>query len=228
VRAPLRGRSAHLPLLVALLAALAQLLGAPAAAAAEDSPYHADRVVVVGVPGLVWSDVTAEQTPAIRALAEDAAIGALSVRAARSTTCLIDGWATLGAGNRARFPGPEDSVPPVPLPTVPLPDGEAAPPTGDGEPAAEAADVALAHCGLQQLVARIGFPDPVATVRRIGEDEATRRFGAEPGALGAAVGCAGVVGTAPTVAVARAGVELTRETGCPPARPWGSCSAPAR
>ena len=60
-----------------------------------------------------------------------ASIGALSVRAARGTTCLLDGWATLGAGNRARFPGPDDGLPPVPLPTVPLPeDGPGAPVPG--------------------------------------------------------------------------------------------------
>ena len=54
-------------------------------------------------------------------------IGAMSVRAARSTTCILDGWATLGAGNRARVPGPDDGLPPVPVPTVPLPEDQAAP-----------------------------------------------------------------------------------------------------
>ena len=47
-------------------------------------------------------------------MAGDSAIGALSVRAARSTTCVLDGWATLGAGNRARVPGPDEGLPPVP------------------------------------------------------------------------------------------------------------------
>ena len=93
----------------------------------------ADRVLVVGVPGLTWDDVDPEATPELWDLAGESAIGALSVRAARSTTCLLDGWATLGAGNRARVPGPDEGLPPVPLPTVPLPERPAAPtptPTG--------------------------------------------------------------------------------------------------
>jgi hypothetical protein len=87
-----------------LVLLLTVLLGwAPQAAAAEEP---VDRVLVIGVPGLVWSDVDPETTPTLWAMAEQGSVGALSVRAARGTTCLLDGWATLGAGNRARFPGP--------------------------------------------------------------------------------------------------------------------------
>jgi hypothetical protein len=191
----------------------------PAAGAADGgSDVAADRVVIVGVPGLVWDDVDAERTPELWALADESPIGAVSVRAARSTTCVLDGWTTLGAGNRARFPGPDDGLPPVPLPQVPLPDDQAtpqpAPGDGDGEesedPPATAMDTTLSHCGLQERVASVALVDPEATVQRSAEDEGTTRFGAEPGALGSAVGCATVSGRAATLAVAAQGVDIAR------------------
>jgi hypothetical protein len=227
-----RGRAAlvgvPLAVLLAVLAVLAGLGSGSAAAAAGDD-YAADRVVVVGVPGLAWSDVTEEQTPELWALAEESPIGAMSVRAARSTTCLLDGWGTLGAGNRARFPGAEEPIPPVPLPTVPLPedtpadpaDATATPSSPGAAPEEPAVDASLSHCGLQEQVAGLGLTEPETTVQRMAEDEATRRFGADPAALGSAVGCAGVVGKAATVAVAAPGVELTVE----PALPGGPALA---
>lgn len=61
-----------------------------------------NRVVVVGVPGLNWSDVDPETTPELSALAESEAVGSLTTRGASSFACPRDGWVTLGAGNRAR------------------------------------------------------------------------------------------------------------------------------
>ncbi|TYP81972.1 hypothetical protein [Blastococcus xanthinilyticus] len=205
-----------------LLVLLLALLGALPTAAGAAEPYAADRVVVVGVPGLTWADVDPQATPELWELAEGSAIGALSVRAARSTSCLLDGWATLGAGNRARFPGTDQGLPPVPLPTVPLPDGTAGPGEASGDPAAEAPaaeeprlDTSLTHCGLQERVAGVALGDPGATVARIAEDAGTVRFGAEPGALGEAVGCASVVGRAAALAVAAPGVRLRTVDGLP-------------
>ena len=193
-----------------LVVLLAVLLGAPSVPASADGgadPYAADRVVVVGVPGLAWSDLAPERTPELWGLAGDAAIGALSVRAARPRTCILDGWATLGAGNRARYPGPEEP----PLPTVPIPgetgqDGPAAGEDGDDSTGAEGP---ASLCDLQQTIAQVALPDPERSVQRIAEDEGTRRFGAEPGALGAAVGCATAVGRPAALAVAAPGVEVT-------------------
>lgn len=197
-----------------LLAVLATLAGlaAPAAAAPAGDDVRADRVLVVGVPGLTWSDVTPDGTPELWALAGDSTLGAMSVRAARGTTCVLDGWATIGAGNRARVPGPDDGLPPVPLPTVPIPEDPADPdaptgPPGDEEPAM---DSSLTYCGLQERLVAVGLDDPRATVGRTAEDEGTRRFGSQPAALGEAVGCATVVGRAAALAVAAPGVELTR------------------
>ncbi len=205
--------------LTVALALLALLLGVtgPAVAAPADDGLRADRVLVVGVPGLTWADVTPEATPQLWALAGDSTIGAMSVRAARATTCVLDGWATIGAGNRVRVPGPDDGLPPVPLPTVPIPEDPADPAAPTAPPADEepALDSSLTYCGLQERLVTDGLDDPRATVQRTAEDEGTARFGAEPGALGRAVGCATVVGQAPALAVAAPDVELTRPEALP-------------
>ncbi|WNV77591.1 hypothetical protein [Geodermatophilus sp. DSM 44513] len=202
-------------LLLAVLAVLAAVLTAAPAGAAPAGPT-ADRVVVVGVPGLVWDDVDPQATPRLWALAEDSPIGAVSVRAARSTTCVLDGWVTLGAGNRARFPAPEESAPPVPLPTVPLPGQPPGVPPPDDAPApAPPAGPALSHCGLQERLAATGLADPQGAVAAVADDPASARFGADPAALGEAVGCATVAGRAPALAVAAPGVPLARSEQLP-------------
>ena len=180
---------------VLLLAVLAVLLTAvpvpaPPAAAAPAEGASADRVVVVGVPGLVWDDVDPQATPALWALAEGSPIGAVSVRAARATSCVLDGWATLGAGNRARFPAPDESMPPVPLPTVPLPtkapaDPGAQPPPEEVPPVPPASP-ALSHCGLQERLAAAGLADPQAAVAAVAADPARARRLAEAGSRQAA------------------------------------------
>ncbi len=221
------GRRWVLPLVLLLTV----LLGwAPAASAGEETAGEdaaadeltaAERVVVVGVPGLVWSDVDPATTPNLWDMAEQGSIGALSVRAARGTTCLLDGWATLGAGNRARFPGPDDGLPPVPLPTVPLPEEGPGFPVPEDAPADDAVepeprvDTSLSYCGLQERVAAVALDDPAATVQRTADDEGTTRFGAEPAALGAEVGCAAVSGRAAALAVAAPDVRLERRVVLP-------------
>jgi hypothetical protein len=181
-------------LLLSVLAVLA--LGGPAATASVPADWRAARVLVVGVPGLVWADLDPVRTPRLWALAEDGAIGALSVRAARSTTCVLDGWSTLGAGNRARYPGPAEPIPPVPVDPGTAADGS------PGTASAPVMDATLSYCGVEEQVASIGLHDPPATLARVAEDEATMRFGAEPGALGDAVGCATVVGRGASLAAA--------------------------
>jgi hypothetical protein len=102
-------RVTRLLLLALLLAPIMQL---PYPAHAQP-PYknsmigEAERpaVVVVGVPGLRWSDVNPTDTPALARLADAAAVGLLSVRTAAPVDCPTDGWLTLGAGNRVRSTG---------------------------------------------------------------------------------------------------------------------------
>ncbi|WP_405085780.1 hypothetical protein [Microbispora sp. NBC_01389] len=65
-----------------------------------------ERVVLVGIPGLMWSDVTPEDTPALWRLAGESAIGSLSARTVRKDgTCPYDGWLTVSAGVRSAVGG---------------------------------------------------------------------------------------------------------------------------
>ncbi|MFD6953539.1 hypothetical protein A6A08_00045 [Nocardiopsis sp. TSRI0078] len=58
-------------------------------------------VVLVGVPGLLWEDVTRENTPTLWEMAEKGSIGNVSIRTATSRTCPTDGWLSVSAGQRA-------------------------------------------------------------------------------------------------------------------------------
>ena len=84
------------------------LAGAPSAGAdAMTADPATPRLVVVGAPGLSWSDLEGGELPALDALAEQGALGSLTVRAVRSRACAVDGWLTLSAGRRAAdLPGP--------------------------------------------------------------------------------------------------------------------------
>jgi hypothetical protein len=95
-----RRLGAGLVVLAALLAGAGVAAAAPGRPAPAVAAPPARPVVVVGVAGLRWDDVTAA-TPALAGLARTAAVGALSVKAPTAVTCRADGWLTLGAGNRA-------------------------------------------------------------------------------------------------------------------------------
>ena len=83
---------------------------AAGATASEDAP-----IVIVGAPGLAWSDLDRDDLPALGAMAESGAVGSLTVRGVRSRSCAVDGWLTLSAGRRAGdLPGPcRDPLPVV-------------------------------------------------------------------------------------------------------------------
>ena len=92
--------------LAALVAAVVVLL--LAAARVADGPdtqplEPADRVVVLGVPGLTWDDIDARTTPHLADAVQRGQSGLLTARGASSFSCPLDGWTTLGAGNRARY-----------------------------------------------------------------------------------------------------------------------------
>ncbi|MQA86228.1 MAG: hypothetical protein GEV03_16740 [Streptosporangiales bacterium] len=110
-------------LFVALVAALlGQLLVLPAPAGHAVSHVSgpsgraspSDRVVLIGVPGLRWGDVTEDSTPTLWRLAGEGSAGSLTVRTVRSLTCPADGWLTISAGNRADLAGNECAMPPEP------------------------------------------------------------------------------------------------------------------
>src|SRR5665811_1728149 len=71
------------------------------AGAADAADPGQGRVVVVGVAGLRWADVSPEATPALWSLAQHAAIGTVAARSVRSSACPADGGLTISAGARA-------------------------------------------------------------------------------------------------------------------------------
>jgi len=127
---------------VALGAALAvPLLGAPAAGAsvasapaAESSPVAASaaaapgllggpgvrHVVIVGISGLRWNQVTPAAAPELWRLADGGSVGSLVDYAQQPLSCPADGWLTLNAAARAQGPRPC-----APSPAV-VPDGAGA------------------------------------------------------------------------------------------------------
>jgi len=94
------------------------LLGAPAAASttAASSPAlvpAAGHVVIVGISGLTWADVTPTATPTLWRLAEAGSVGSLVDYAQQSLSCPADGWLTLNAAARAQGPRPCAPLPAV-------------------------------------------------------------------------------------------------------------------
>ncbi|MEU6426940.1 hypothetical protein ABZ860_13690 [Microbispora sp. NPDC046973] len=78
---------------------------AAAGLAAGPATARGERVVLVGIPGLMWSDVTPADTPNLWRLAGESALGSLSVRAVRKDTCPYDAWLTVSAGVRSAVGG---------------------------------------------------------------------------------------------------------------------------
>ncbi|MGD0607736.1 MAG: hypothetical protein ABSA53_29645 [Streptosporangiaceae bacterium] len=91
-------------LLGCLLAVLAVAGGAAAAAPARAATAAAParHVVVVGISGLRWSEVSAAATPTLWRLAGQGSVGSLVDYAVLPLTCPADGWLTLNAGARAQ------------------------------------------------------------------------------------------------------------------------------
>ena len=101
--------SALLACLLAVLA-VAALPGSTAQASpaqastaqASTAPPRAQHVVVVGLSGLRWSDVSQARTPALWRLAGQGSVGNLVDYAVKPLTCPADGWLTLNSGARAQ------------------------------------------------------------------------------------------------------------------------------
>lgn len=64
-------------------------------------PKPGESLVVVGLGGLSWDDVSAKDTPTLWGLLRDGSAGSVSVKSLRLTTCPTDGWATVSAGEAA-------------------------------------------------------------------------------------------------------------------------------
>jgi hypothetical protein len=88
-------------LLLVLAPVLAPLAGA-AGAAPPASAAPARHVVVVGLSGLRWSDVSRAATPTLWRLAGQGSVGNLVDYAVLPLTCPADGWLTLNTGARTQ------------------------------------------------------------------------------------------------------------------------------
>jgi hypothetical protein len=101
--------------------AAATLPGQPARAsqeAAAGAPgARPHPVVLIGIPGLRWSDISGPATPALWRLAGSGSVGSLVVTAVQTRTCPADAWLTVNAAARAAVPRPK-SGPCPPLPAV--------------------------------------------------------------------------------------------------------------
>jgi hypothetical protein len=91
------------------------LLSAPAALAAAPTTQApaARHVVIVGISGLRWNQVTPAATPELWRLASGGSVGSLVDYAQQSLACPADGWLTLNAAARAQGPRPCDPLPAV-------------------------------------------------------------------------------------------------------------------
>ncbi len=99
--------------------------GAPRAAA---PPRH---VILAGIGGLRWSDVSATATPALWRLASTGSVGSLVVGGIHPLTCPADGWLTLNSGARAATPHPPAGL----CPAIPAVTAHLARPAGQPGPA---------------------------------------------------------------------------------------------
>lgn len=94
---------------VAFASLIAVLAAVSPAVAEGDEDAEPGGVVVVGVPGLTWDDISASETPAMWDLAGSGATASMSVRTIGSWTCAEAAWASLGAGERAGGAAPRDA-----------------------------------------------------------------------------------------------------------------------
>jgi hypothetical protein len=87
--------------------------GVAAAAAARER-----HVIIVGIGGLLWSEVSPGRTPVLWQIAEQGAVGSLDVSGVRPRTCPAEGWLTLNAAARAALPGAGEGPCPAGPPVV--------------------------------------------------------------------------------------------------------------
>jgi hypothetical protein len=115
---------------VAAVAVLSVLISLrPAAQADQRTAAASAPTVIIGIPGLMWSDLGEHRTPTLWRLTGEGGAGGLSVRTTRPSTCPMDGWLTLSAGQRARMANGNCGLPSAPV----LPgqtSGGVAPPQG--------------------------------------------------------------------------------------------------
>src|SRR5580693_8212844 len=89
-------------LVTVLLAAVLTTVLTAAAAPPAAAQAPARHVVIVGLSGLRWSDLSPTATPTLWRLAGQGSVGSLVDYAVLPLTCPADGWLTLNSGARAQ------------------------------------------------------------------------------------------------------------------------------
>jgi hypothetical protein len=91
-----------LGLIVAALAVLTVLVAlADGTSLARPSRPSARPVIVIGISGLRWSDISPRATPALWRLAQEGSTASFVTTTVHTITCPDDAWLTLNAGDRA-------------------------------------------------------------------------------------------------------------------------------
>jgi hypothetical protein len=75
--------------------------GAAGTAAIAERAGTSHHVVLIGIPGLRWSDMSAAATPALWRLATAGSVGSVVVITVYTRTCPVDAWLTLNSGASA-------------------------------------------------------------------------------------------------------------------------------
>ena len=169
----------------ALVAVLTGVGSGSARAAGQPAAAVSAHVVIVGISGLRWSDVSASATPALWAVAGAGSPGSLVDFAVGPRTCPADAWLTLNGGDRAQVPrGSGGSCPAVPVVT--------------------------GRSGAVGVPGGVGVPGParVAAMRSLVAYNRTLKYGPRWGLLASAAGrggCATAVGPGAAVALAGPG-----------------------
>jgi hypothetical protein len=88
-------------LVLALLSGVVALTVATPAQAAPTTDAGTPPVMLIGVTGLRWDDVTTLTTPALWNLSREGAIGLVAARSVASRACPADGWLVVSTGTRA-------------------------------------------------------------------------------------------------------------------------------
>jgi hypothetical protein len=222
-----------LPYLLAFGVALVAILALVPRPQPDAVRVPVSHVVLAGAPGLRWDDVSPFETPNLWALAREGSVGALTVRSARTPTCPVDGWLTLGAGNYTRGPDePVDGACPLEYPRIePAGDGALLPPAERAALSAENDEIdndtelgALSESA--RCTAAVGPGAALAAARPFGRIDRYQPS-VDEGISDLLAGCAlsfvdlGIVdgtGTARVVAARRADAALAAVLGARPAR----------
>jgi hypothetical protein len=103
------------PLAAGTLAGAGALLATSAPAAAAQ-PVTSHPVILIGIAGLRWNDISRSATPEMWRLAATGSVGSLVTTTVHTVTCPADAWLTLNAGDRAAEPpAARLRCPPVPV-----------------------------------------------------------------------------------------------------------------